>query len=557
MKTSFSVSLLLFLAGTAFADADLVLKSNNVVTMATHYPQPAQPLAIAVEDGRITWVGSHAEADSHTGPETVVTDLGDQAILPGFVDAHGHIAGVGTYALLANVASPPVGPVKTIADLQEALRTYIEANNIPAGEWVLGRGYDDSLIAEQRHPDRDDLDEVSTDHPIGLVHVSGHLATANSRGLARAGISSETPDPPGGIIRRRPGSQEPNGVLEESAIYPVRAFMNNVAKNPLDTISAAMRTYASNGLTTAQDGAASPDIVELLKAADSAGRLTIDVVAYPVGMNPTALPDYGYGSYENRLKLGGVKLFLDGSPQGKTAYLTRPYLIPPEGQDKNYRGYPSVPAETANRILAFYLERKIPVMAHANGDAAADMLIEAVAAADPQHDHRTVMIHAQTAREDQLTCMKTLGIIPSFFSAHTFYWGDWHRDSVFGVERARRISPTSSTASRGMVFTVHNDAPVVPPDTIRLLWATTNRQTRSGQILGPEQRVSTYQTLQAMTIYAAIQNFEETTKGSIEVGKQADFAVLSGDPLSTPIEDLLDLNVNATYSRGIQVYSRN
>jgi predicted amidohydrolase YtcJ len=165
------------------------------------------------------------------------------------------------------------------------------------------------------------------------------------------------------------------------------------------------------------------------------------------------------------------------------------------------------------------------------------------------------MIHAQTVREDQLDQMKELKIIPSYFSTHTFYWGDWHRDSVFGNERASRISPTNSTLKRKMPFTVHNDAPIVPPDMIRLLWSTTNRLTRSGKVLGPDQRISTYNALKAMTINAAYQHFEEDIKGTIEVGKLADLVVLSADPLSMPSESLLDLQIVSTFSHGKEIFS--
>ena len=193
-------------------------------------------------------------------------------------------------------------------------------------------------------------------------------------------------------------------------------------------------------------------------------------------------------------------------------------------------------------------------MAHANGDAAADMLIEAVKDADITSDHRTIMIHAQTVREDQLDQMKELSIIPSYFSTHTFYWGDWHRDSVFGEDRAMRISPTKSTLNRKMPFSVHNDAPVVPPDMIRLLWSTTNRKTRSGKVLGEEQKISTYSALEAMTINAAFQHFEDDIKGSIEVGKLADLVILSKDPLSMPVDELLELEIMATYSHGKEIF---
>jgi predicted amidohydrolase YtcJ len=152
--------------------------------------------------------------------------------------------------------------------------------------------------------------------------------------------------------------------------------------------------------------------------------------------------------------------------------------------------------------------------------------------------------------------MKALAMVPSYFSAHTFYWGDWHRDSVFGEARASRISPTASTVARGMPFTVHNDAPIVPPDMLRLLWATTNRLTRSGKVLGPDQRISTYDALRAITVNAAYQHFEEDIKGTLQAGKQADIVILSRDPLSVDAKDLLDIKVVATVARGRQVFGQ-
>jgi len=318
-----------------------------------------------------------------------------------------------------------------------------------------------------------------------------------------------------------------------------------------------MEIYAKNGITTAQDGASSLETIRLMQAADAQNMINIDVISYPIGQNGLNenLDAFSFGTYEGRVKVGGVKLILDGSPQGKTAYLTQPYYKPPHNESQSYKGYPLIPQIDVSKLVKEYADLNIPIMAHANGDAAADMLIQAVRDAEIESDHRTIMIHAQTIREDQLDLMKELEIIPSYFSTHTFYWGDWHRDSVFGQDRAMRISPTNSTLERDMPFTVHNDAPVVPPDMMRLLWATTNRETRSGKILGKQQRISTYSALEAMTINAAYQHFEDDIKGSIEVGKQADLVVLSQDPLSIDTKNLLELNVVATFSRGVEVFN--
>ena len=532
--------------------ADLILSSDKVILMIGD--QKAQPLSIAIKNKKIIWVGSHKNAKNIQGKHI---DFGDQAILPGFIDAHGHASYLAFATQVANLASPPVGGINTIKELQAELRKFIEESNLQPGEWVMGLGYDDSLLSEQRHPTKEDLDAVSTEHPIYLIHVSAHLGAANSLALSLANINTETKDPPGGKIRRYQNSSEPNGVFEETAAYPLQQLAMSAYKDPIGSVKSAMEIYAKNGITTAQDGASSKETIGLMQAADAQGKINLDIISYPIGQNGLLkeIDTLSFGSYTGRLKIGGIKLILDGSPQGKTAYLTEPYYKPPHSESDSYKGYPLIPQSEVSKWVQEYAELKIPIMAHANGDAAADMLIEAVEQANMNSDHRTIMIHAQTVREDQLDQMRELKIIPSYFSTHTFYWGDWHRDSVFGEERAMRISPTKSSLDRNMPFTVHNDAPVVPPDMIRLLWSTTNRKTRSGKVLGEEQKISTYAALEAMTINAAYQHFEDDIKGTIEVGKQADFVVLSEDPLSIHPEKLLNIKVVATYSKGTEIFN--
>ena len=536
----------------AIEEADLIISSNKVILMTG--VEQAQPLSIAIKNKKIAWIGSHQDAKNFQGEHI---NFGDQAVLPGFIDAHGHASYLAFATQVANIASPPVGKINNINELKTELKNFIKDSGLQPGEWVMGLGYDDSLLKEQRHPTKDDLDEVSTEHPIYLIHVSAHLGAANSLGLSLANINSKTQDPPGGKIRRYENSLEPNGVFEETAAYPLQQLAMSAYKDPIGSVKKAMEIYAKNGITTAQDGASSLETIRLMQAADAQNMINIDVISYPIGQNGLNenLDAFSFGAYEGRVKVGGVKLILDGSPQGKTAYLTQPYYKPPHNESQSYKGYPLIPQIDVSKLVKEYADLNIPIMAHANGDAAADMLIQAVRDAEIESDHRTIMIHAQTVREDQLDLMKELEIIPSYFSTHTFYWGDWHRDSVFGQDRAMRISPTNSTLVRDMPFTVHNDAPVVPPDMMRLLWATTNRQTRSGKILGKQQRISTYSALEAITINAAYQHFEDDIKGSIEVGKQADLVVLSEDPLSIDTKDLLELDVVATFSRGVKVFN--
>lgn len=536
----------------AIEEADLIISSNKVILMTG--VEQAQPLSIAIKNEKIIWIGSHQDGATIQGEHI---NFGNQAVLPGFIDAHGHASYLAFATQVANIASPPVGKINNINDLQTELKNFIKDSDIQPGEWLIGLGYDDSLLTERRHPTRDDLDEVSTEHPIYLIHVSAHLGAANSLGLSLAKINSKTQNPPGGKIRRYENSLEPNGVFEETAAYPLQQLAMSAYKDPIGSVKKAMEIYARNGITTAQDGASSLETISLMNAADAQGMINIDVISYPIGQNGLIenLDTISFGAYQGRVKVGGIKIILDGSPQGKTAYLTQPYYKPPHNESKLYKGYPLIPQKDLSGLVKKYADLSIPIMAHANGDAAADMLIKAVKDAEIESDHRTIMIHAQTVREDQLDLMKKLEIIPSYFSTHTFYWGDWHRDSVFGPDRAMRISPTKSTLERDMPFTVHNDSPVVPPDMMRLLWATTNRQTRSGKILGKQQRISTYSALEAITINAAYQHFEDDLKGSIEVGKQADLVVLSEDPLSIDTKNLLEVNVVATFSHGVEVFN--
>ena len=536
----------------AIEEADLIISSNKVILMTG--VEQAQPLSIAIKNEKIIWIGSHQDGATIQGEHI---NFGNQAVLPGFIDAHGHASYLAFATQVANIASPPVGKINNINDLQTELKNFIKDSDIQPGEWLIGLGYDDSLLTERRHPTRDDLDEVSTEHPIYLIHVSAHLGAANSLGLSLAKINSKTQNPPGGKIRRYENSLEPNGVFEETAAYPLQQLAMSAYKDPIGSVKKAMEIYARNGITTAQDGASSLETISLMNAADAQGMINIDVISYPIGQNGLIenLDTISFGAYQGRVKVGGIKLILDGSPQGKTAYLTQPYYKPPHNESKLYKGYPLIPQKDLSGLVKKYADLSIPIMAHANGDAAADMLIKAVKDAEIESDHRTIMIHAQTVREDQLDLMKKLEIIPSYFSTHTFYWGDWHRDSVFGPDRAMRISPTKSTLERDMPFTVHNDSPVVPPDMMRLLWATTNRQTRSGKILGKQQRISTYSAIEAITINAAYQHFEDDLKGSIEVGKQADLVVLSEDPLSIDTKNLLEVNVVATFSHGVEVFN--
>lgn len=540
--------------------ADTIYLGDNIVTMD---PDAKDTQAVAIANGKIIAVGTQADILRHKGATSEIIELGNKALLPGFIDAHGHFTFQAMLLSAVNLSSPPVGQIKNIEDLKNTLKSHIAAMKIPKGQWIVGYGYDESLMSEGRHPTRTDLDAVSKDHPIYLLHVSGHLGSGNSLALQAGGIGPESADPEGGVIRRMADGKVPNGVLEERAQYAVQAKLPTPTPRQASAgLAAAQKLYASYGITTVQDGAASQSAIDLVRAANAQGLLSLDIVSYLYLQKPEQiLPPAGeFGHYDGRFKLGGVKLVLDGSPQGKTAYLSHPYHVVPDGQKNDYRGYPNYPTDEVNAMVREVLTHNVPLIAHANGDAMEEILIDAVAASyakGVKGKGRSVMIHAQTVREDQLDRMAELDMIPSFFSSHVFFWGDYHRDSVLGPVRGARISPTKSALDRNMIFTTHNDSPIVPPDMIRLLWATSQRETRSGQILGAEQRIPIYDALKSVTVNAAYQNFEEGMKGSIAVGKNADFVILSGNPLKLQPADLLKLKVMQTISRGKTVFGAN
>ena len=547
-------------AATAAGPADLIYSGGPILTINDAAPMAE---AVAVRAGRILAVGTRAHVEATRGPGTRMVNLEGRTMLPGFVDPHGHVAMVGLQAVGANLLAAPDGEGNDIPALIRILRDWAARNEAAVRRYglIFGFGYDDSQLKERRHPTRDELDQVSTEVPVLIIHTSSHLAAVNSKALEKVGITAATPDPTGGVFRRRDGSREPNGVMEENAMLagagPLLGSLDEAAW--LAMIRAGSEFYASFGYTTCQEGRAmGPTLANLTKAADR-GLLAVDVVAYPDilgAADQLGGPLHGR-AYRNRLRIGGAKISLDGSPQGKTAWLTRPYHVIPPGLPPDYRGLQTAPTDATIEAFSRCYERGWQILAHAGGDAAIDLMIGAVREARRRHgpgDRRPVLIHGHVLREDQVDALRDLGIFPALFPMHTFYWGDWHRDSVLGPERAENISPTGWLMSRGMMFTSHHDAPVARPDSMRVLSATVTRRSRSGDIIGPRHRVPVVTALKAMTIWAAHQHFEEATKGSIEVGKLADFVVLSDNPLSVDPETLAALKVVETIKEGASIY---
>ena len=528
--------------------------------------QPSYVDAMLIQDGKIRYTGTLSEAEK-LAPQAKRLNLNNKTVIPGIIDAHSHLNSVGMQQTVANLYPPPDGKVVSIATLIQEMKAWAKQNPTfvqATSGWIIGNGYDDAQLQEKTHPTATDLDQISTTQPVLILHQSGHLASVNHKALELLGINEKSSNPSGGVIRRVVGTNIPNGVLEESVVIEamLQAFKTVPPEMMQQIALTAVQTYMKNGYTTVQEGRADRGTSELWRSLANQNKLAIDVVSYPdISSEQAYMLEKGVSkNYVNHFRIGGVKISLDGSPQGKTAWLTEPYVVPPEGKDKNYRGYPAFPEQkTVQHMIDLAFRQHWPILAHANGDAAIDQYLNVIANAQKKYDasqRRDVIIHAQTMREDQLDRAKQLHLIPSFFSLHTYYWGDWHVAQTLGEKRAEHISPTGSALRKGMIFTEHHDAPVIPPKSMMVLDATVNRTTRTGKVLGEAQKVSPYIALKTMTDWAAYQYFEEDIKGTLSTGKYGDFVVLSDNPITIDPSKIKDINVLATYKQGQLVYQR-
>lgn len=544
-----------------YPSADTIYVGGDILTM-----NDAQPTAeaVAVRGGEILAVGLEADVMKTRGAETTLTDLGGATLMPGFIDAHSHFFNTGLKLATVNLDPPPAGDVESIADIVRRLSAALAERSDDDDHWLIGWGYDNGMLEEGRHPTRDDLDAISTEVPILLAHFSSHMAVVNSRGLALGGIDAESIPPEGGFIQRKPGSREPNGILEETAMFPVqRQAMGQLTGDPEQVFERLQRTqelYASRGFTTMTEMAARPEQVALMREAGERGLLELDLLATVIYLSSTAeaTAEHYSESYTNHFRVAGGKVVLDGGSPGRTAFLREPYHRQLPGQ-QDYRGYPAIERQTdVNNLIASYYAEGIPVFIHALGDAALDQCIEAVAHAEARHpgsDRRTQIIHLQQVQEDQFDQLGELDTSLTFQVTHNFYFADFHAREIYGPDRTARLNPIASALSRGLSATIHHDSPVHPVDPFMLLWNVVARESRSGRVWGPNQRVSMMDALKASTISAAYQFHEDDRKGSIEVGKLADLVILDKNPLNVAKEDIRSLTVLETIKEGRTVYT--
>ena len=555
---------LISISGTASraagTPAERIIRGGPIVTV-----NPAQPTAeaVAITEGKIVAVGSEADVMKLRGDATVVTDLGGKTLVPGFVDGHSHFFSLVDVQTQALCASPPAGPCKTVDDVIAALKAVQERRRLGPGKFVMGFGYDPELLAEKRAPTKQELDKAFPDNPVILVHVSGHGAMLNSKALAAYDITAATPTPEGGVIGREPGSNEPDGLLFETAFLPIFAKVPGPGDDEaLAILKTGQELYLREGITTAQEGATMKHQVDLLRILANRGDLKLDVVMLPFITEIDAIfggkPPANEPAYENRLRIGGVKIVADGSPQGRTAAFTTPYLTDGPAGQKKWLGELSFPQATLNEWVKKVYDGGATLFVHCNGDAAIDALLEAHRVAsgdDPTKPRGTVGVHSQFIRRDQLEKYAAWRITPSFFTIHCFYFGDTHVANR-GRAQADFISPMKSARALGIRPANHTDFNVAPLDQVFTIHTAVNRISRSGQTIGADERITPLEALEAITIDGARMYGEEATKGSIEPGKRADLVILSANPLTVPAATIETIRVEETIKDGTTVWKR-
>lgn len=506
--------------------------NGNIITMEN---KEANPEAILIENGIIKKVGNLEEVEREE-KGTRKIDLQGKTLMPAFIDTHSHIT---AYAKTLSYVS--LNNCKNINDIIERLKEYKEKNKIKKGKWIVGVGYDNNFLIEKRHPSKEELDILENENPILVTHISGHMGIFNSSGLEKLGIKEETR----------------TGYLEENEFIKQTTKIDKIdRKEEKENLNKVQERYLSYGITTVQDGLTKKEDFELLKEVAKENELKVDVVSYiDLEENKEIIKenkDY-IKKYKNNLKIGGYKIILDGSPQARTAYLSKPY----EGE-KEYRGYPSKKDYEVDDFVKTAIEENMQLLSHCNGDSAADQLINSIKNVAKEKEvesikkQRPVMIHAQTIRKDQILECKEFEIIPSFFIAHIYYWGDVHLKNL--GTRAYRISPAKDALDNNIIFTFHQDAPVLEPNMLETIDIAVNRKTKNGVVLGEEEKIDVYSALKAVTINAAYSYFEEDKKGSIKPGKVADFIILSDNPLTVNKEKIKDIKILSTWKNGKEVY---
>jgi predicted amidohydrolase YtcJ len=539
----------------------VVYYGGDIITMVGKKPEYAQ--AIVVKDGKIDYVGYSSEAMTIAGEGHQMIDLKGKTLMPSFIDPHSHFINSLGMSTQANCSPSPVGNADDVEGIIKALSELKTKKNIPDGELIMGYGYDDTVMPEGKLLNRDNLDSAFPNNPIMVMHVSLHGAVLNSKAMTQFGISDKTETPPGGVIVRKPGTNEPYGLIMETAFLPIFANLPKPSEDQLmQQLKDGQMIYAEAGITTAQEGASHIGDVEIIQKGADNNALFIDVVSYPfITEFDTIFKLYStddFGQYNNKFKLGGIKITIDGSPQGRTALFTTPYLTGGPSGEENWLGESTFSQDEVNQMLKNVYDKGLQSTFHANGDGAIDMCIKAHEFASEGNltkARRTTIIHSQFVRKDQLDKYVEYKMIPSLYTEHTFFFADAHIKNR-GFEQASFISPMKTAIEKGLKPTNHTDFNVAPIDQMMVVWTAVNRMSRNGEVIGPEERVTPYQALQAITINAAYQYFEEDKKGTLEKGKLADLVILDHNPLKIDQMKIKDIKVLETIKEGKTIFKK-
>ncbi len=556
MKSIATLAALLLIAAPAAAQDATLYRGGTIITMDGDSPHMVE--AVVAKDGRIAFAGDEQAARAAAGKDAAIRDLKGATMLPGFVDAHSHFAIAMQMADGLDLWDKTLPPVTDIASLQGVIRDYIARKAIPRDGWVIVWQYDHEKLAEKRHITRAELDAVAADRKIVVLHQSLHALVANSAALAAAKLTDASEPPPGGMMLRDADGHL-NGVLLEKSTFLMLAAMPQLSpEQKLARLDAAQQRYFAEGYTHAQDGATMPADLAFFTSAAAREHLKIDLVLLPLYTGLDALlarPGIRFGQYDGHVKLQGIKVILDGSVQARTGYFTRDYARGAPDGSHPWHGAPAMDQVAFDALAKKVTDRGWQIFVHANGDAAIDMAIKGFDAAGIRaaDDRRPIIIHSQFQRRDQLADYKRIGVGPSYFSNHAWYWADVHRTN-FPKEVVDFISPLKSARAAGLIPSNHSDYSVTPLDTRFMLWSSMARVSPTGVVSGPDERLTAYEALEALTTGPAWQAFEEDRKGRIKAGLLADFVILDRNPLTTPVDGIKDIRVVETIKEGHSVW---
>lgn len=536
--------------------------NGDIITMETNQPQYAEVLV--TDNGKIVYVGSLKEAEQKYATSFKV-DLQGKTLLPGFIDPHSHFSNIANAMGQVNLNAPPIGEITSIPELLSKMKAYKISNKIPDGEWIFGTGYDDNQLLEKRHPTNKEIDAVLPNNPVYLDHISGHMGVANSMALQKMKVNAQTPNPPGGNIGRMEGSKEPNGLMQETAMYPFVGNMLQILNNKFEEFfETTQNFYAENGITTAKDGMVDRKKIAFFLDKTKNKKAKIDIVALggfsdlEKNLNDSTIH---FNTYKNGIKVQGTKIITDGSPQGKTAFFSKPYLTEVPGCTHNCKGLPSLNQEALDQLFLTAYQNNNQLFLHCNGDASIDMAFKAHEKAcnslkQPLNkDRRTIIIHSQFVRPDQLDTYVKYNFHPSYFTNHAYFWGDVHLQNL-GKERAEFLSPIATSDRLGLKYTNHSDATVTPLNPLFGVWSAVNRLSRSGVVVGEKEKATPYQALKAITINAAFEYFDENLKGSLQPNKLADLVILDKNPLKVDPKEIKEIKIIETIKEGKTIYKR-